>query len=150
VATPAAETMPSPTIRGRYTAGTIGTRQVPSHTGEPGADPARTTETCACLTLQVTSPRWDGVPFTVCLGNAPAAGSAAIAIHFRPLPRYLPGQWPGAEPNVLRLGLADSAFTSADHWHRPSTGEKDDPSAPPAKESGSHGTRPASPVASGQ
>jgi hypothetical protein len=96
--------------------------------------PARSTETCACLTLQVTSPRWDGVPFTVCSGKAPAADSAEIAIHCRRLPRYLPGQWPGAEPNVLRLGLADSAFTSADHWHRPSTGEKNDPSAPPAKE----------------
>jgi glucose-6-phosphate 1-dehydrogenase len=110
VATPAAETMRSQTVRDRYTAGTIGTRQVPSHTG---AGPARSTETCACLTLQVTSPRWDGVPFTVCSGKAPAAGSAAIAIHCRPLP----GQWPGAEPNVLRLGLADSAFTLA-----PSTG----------------------------
>jgi hypothetical protein len=40
------------------------------------------------------------------------ADSAEIASRFRPLPRYLPGQWPGAEPNVLRLGLADSAFTS--------------------------------------
>jgi glucose-6-phosphate 1-dehydrogenase len=99
-------------VRARYTAGTIGTRQVPSHTGEPGVGPARTTETCACLTLQVHSPRWDGVPFTVCSGKALAADSVEIAIHFRPLPRYLPGQWPGAEPNVLRRGLADSAFTS--------------------------------------
>jgi len=38
-------------------------------------------------------------------GKALAADSAEIAIHFRPLPRYLPGQWPGVEPNVLRIGL---------------------------------------------
>jgi glucose-6-phosphate 1-dehydrogenase len=33
------------------------------------------------------------------------ADTAEIAIHFRPLPRYLLDQWPGAGPNVLRLGL---------------------------------------------
>ena len=40
-------------------------------------------------------------------GKALAADSAEIAIHLRPLPRYLLGQWPGAEPNVLRLGLTE-------------------------------------------
>jgi glucose-6-phosphate 1-dehydrogenase len=105
VATPAAETMRSQTVRGRYTAGTIGTRQVPSYVDEPGADPSRNTETYASLTLQVNSPRWAGVPFTLRSGKALAADSAEIAIHFGPLPRYLPGQWPGVEPNVLRVGL---------------------------------------------
>ena len=49
----------------------------------------------------MNSPRWAGVPFTLRSGKALAADSAEIAIHFRPLPRYLPGQWPGVEPNVL-------------------------------------------------
>jgi glucose-6-phosphate 1-dehydrogenase len=53
----------------------------------------------------VNSPRWDKVPFTLRSGQALAADSAEIAICFRPLPRYLPGQWPGAEPNVLTVGL---------------------------------------------
>ena len=61
-------------------------------------------ETYASLTLQVTSPRWNGVPFTLRSGKALAADSAEIAIHFRPLPRYLPGQWPGVEPNTLNAG----------------------------------------------
>ena len=64
-------------------------------------------ETYASLTLQVTSPRWNGVPFTLRSGKALAADSAEIAIHLRPLPRYLPGQWPGVEPNVLRIGLTE-------------------------------------------
>jgi glucose-6-phosphate 1-dehydrogenase len=106
-ATPASETMPSQTVRGRYTAGRIGTRQVPSYVDEPGVDPARNTETYACLTLQVNSPRWDGVSFTLRSGKALAADSAEIAIHFRPLPRYLLDQWPGVEPNVLTLGLTE-------------------------------------------
>ena len=44
VATPAAETMRSHTIRGRYTAGAIGTREVPSYVDEPGVDPGRNTD----------------------------------------------------------------------------------------------------------
>jgi glucose-6-phosphate 1-dehydrogenase len=74
VATPAAETMRSQTVRGRYTAGTIRTRQVLSHTGEPGAGPARTTETCACLTLQVTSPPVGRGPVHRVLGQGPGGG----------------------------------------------------------------------------
>jgi glucose-6-phosphate 1-dehydrogenase len=107
VATPAAETMRSHTIRARYTAGTIGTRQVPSYVDEPGVDPSRNTETYASLTVEVDSPRWAGVPFTLRSGKALAADSAEIAVHFRPLPRYLLDQWPGVEPNVLRIGLTE-------------------------------------------
>jgi glucose-6-phosphate 1-dehydrogenase len=107
VATPAAETLRSQTVRARYTAGTIGTRQVPSYVDEPGVDPSRNTETYASLTLQVNSPRWNGVPFTLRSGKALAADSAEIAIHFRPLPGYLLDQWPGVEPNVLRVGLTE-------------------------------------------
>jgi len=107
VATPQAQMMRSHTTRARYTAGTIGTRQVPSYVDEPGVDPSRNTETYASLTLQVDSPRWAGVPFTLRSGKALAADSAEIAIHFRPLPRYLLDQWPGVEPNVLRIGLTE-------------------------------------------
>ena len=75
VATPAAETMRSATVRARYTAGTIGTRAVPSYVDEPGVDPGRNTETYASLTVEVDSPRWAGVPFTLCSGKALAADS---------------------------------------------------------------------------
>ena len=107
VATPSATLMRSHTVRARYTAGTIGSRQVPSYVDEPGVDPSRNTETYASLTLEVDSARWAGVPFTLRSGKALEADSAEIAIHFRPLPRYLRDQWPGVEPNVLRLGLTD-------------------------------------------
>ena len=107
VATPPAETMRRNTVRARYTAGSIGTRQVPSYVDEPGVDPSRGTETYASLTVDVDSPRWAGVPFTMRSGKALAADSAEIAIHFRPLPGYLLDRWPGVEPNVLRLGLTD-------------------------------------------
>jgi glucose-6-phosphate 1-dehydrogenase len=105
VATPMAEEMRATTVRGRYTAGTIGPRQVPSYVDEPGVDPSRGTETYAALTLEVNSPRWEGVPFTLRSGKAMPADSAEVAVHFRPLPRYMLDRWPGVEPNVLRLGL---------------------------------------------
>ena len=105
VATPTAERMSRDTIRARYTEGSIGTRQVPSYVNEPGVDPGRNTETYASLTLQVNYPRWAGVPFTLRSGKALAEDAAEIAIRFRPLPAYLTDQWPGVEPNVLRIGL---------------------------------------------
>jgi glucose-6-phosphate 1-dehydrogenase len=107
IATPTAERMRSDTIRARYTAGVIGSRHVPSYVDEPGVDPARNTETYASLTVGMNSPRWNGVPFTLRSGKAVETTRAEIAVHFRPLPRYLTDQWPGVEPNVLRIGLMD-------------------------------------------
>lgn len=107
VATPRVERMRRDTVRARYTAGMIGSRQVPSYVDEPGVDPSRNTETYASLTVDVDNPRWAGVPFTLRSGKALKADSAEIAIHFRPLPQYLLGQWPGVEPNALRIGLTE-------------------------------------------
>ena len=111
VATPTPERMRTDTIRARYTEGTIGTRHVPSYVDEPGVDPDRNTETYAALTVHVNSPRWAGVPFTLRSGKALAQDAAEVAIHFRPVPGYLLEQWPGVEPNVLRLGLTDPYVT---------------------------------------
>jgi glucose-6-phosphate 1-dehydrogenase len=107
VATPTAERMRRDTIRARYTAGMIGSRHVPSYVDEPGVDPSRNTETYASLTVDVDNQRWVGVPFTLRSGKALKVDSAEIAIHFRPLPQYLLAQWPGVEPNVLRIGLKE-------------------------------------------
>ncbi|MHB1430831.1 MAG: glucose-6-phosphate dehydrogenase [Streptosporangiaceae bacterium] len=107
VATPTAERIARDTARARYTEGTIGTRQVPSYVDEPGVDPGRGTETHAAITLEVDNPRWAGVPFTLRSGKALPADAAEIAVHFRALPGYLLDQWPGVEPNVLRIGLSD-------------------------------------------
>jgi glucose-6-phosphate 1-dehydrogenase len=107
VATPTSARMRDDTVRARYTEGTIGTRHVPSYVDEPGVDPSRNAETYASLTLHVNSPRWAGVPFTLRSGKALADDAAEIAVRFRPVPGYLLDQWPGVEPNVLRVGLTD-------------------------------------------
>ena len=107
VATPSADRMRSDTIRASYTAGSIGSRQVVSYIDEPGVDPRRNTETYASVTLEVDSARWAGVPFTLRSGKAMEADHAEIAVHFRPLGRYMVERYPGLAPNVLRLGLMD-------------------------------------------
>lgn len=105
VATPSADRIGADTIRARYTEGSIRSRRVPSYVDEPGVDPSRSTETYASVTLEVDNARWAGTPFTLRSGKAMAENSAEIAVHFRPLPRYLADRMPGVEPNVLRLGL---------------------------------------------
>jgi glucose-6-phosphate 1-dehydrogenase len=107
VATPTAERMRADTVRARYTAGMIGSRRVPAYVDEPGVDPSRDTETYASLTVDVDNPRWAGVPFTLRSGKALEANSAEISVYFRPLPQYLIAQWPGIEPNALRIGLTE-------------------------------------------
>jgi glucose-6-phosphate 1-dehydrogenase len=105
IPTPTFEQIQAGTIRARYTAGTIGSRQVPSYVDEPGVDPARGTETYAAIDLAVQNARWAGVPFTLRSGKAMPADSAEIAIHFRRLPPYLFDREVNIEPNVLRIGL---------------------------------------------
>jgi glucose-6-phosphate 1-dehydrogenase len=107
VATPSPQQIRSNTIRARYTAGMIGDRKVPDYNDEPGVHPERNTETYASLTLEVDNPRWSGVPFTLRSGKALPEFSAEIAVHYRPLPRYLLDRYPGVEPNVLRIGLQE-------------------------------------------
>ena len=107
VATPSADRIRSDTIRASYTAGSIGSRQVVSYVDEPGVDPPRNTETYASVTLEVDSARWAGVPFTLRSGKAMAADQAEIAVHFRPIGRYMVERYPGVAPNVLRLGLME-------------------------------------------
>lgn len=107
VATPSVQDMARKSVRARYTAGTIGSRRVPSYVDEPGVDPSRHTETYASLTVEVENPRWNGVPFTLRSGKALPDDAAEIAIHFRPLPKYLLDRWPGVGTNVLRLGLTE-------------------------------------------
>ena len=92
------------TVRARYTEGAIGTRVVPSYVDEPGVDPSRNTETYAALTLHVNSPRWADVPFTLRSGKALATDSAEVAIHFRPIPGFLPRSGPVSNPTPYALG----------------------------------------------
>lgn len=106
VATPDAAAV-GRSVRARYTAGTIGDRQVPDYVAEPGVDASRATETYASVTLEADNARWAGVPITLRSGKSMPANQAEVCVHFKPLPGYLVDQWQGVQPNVLRLGLME-------------------------------------------
>jgi glucose-6-phosphate 1-dehydrogenase len=93
-------------LRARYTAGRIGTRDVPAYLDERGIDLERATETHAELSVRVENWRWAGVPFRLRSGKALARNCAEIAIHFRRPPVHGP-RVDVAPPNTLRIGLAE-------------------------------------------
>lgn len=93
------------TRRGRYLAGTIGEREVPSYVDEQGVDPRRGTETFAEIELTIDSPRWTGTPFVLRSGKALGTDRKEVAVHLRPVPHMPFGHQGTAAPNVLRFGL---------------------------------------------
>ncbi|WP_345800830.1 glucose-6-phosphate dehydrogenase [Microbacterium sp. AZCO] len=91
--------------RARYTAGTIGERELPDYAAEPGVDPARETETLAEVTLEVQTVRWAGVPFTLRSGKALGEKVREIVIRFKEVAHLPQGFTGSAAPSVLRLSL---------------------------------------------
>lgn len=89
---------------GRYTAGSVGGRQLPSYVDEQGVDPEHRTETWARLTVEVDSWRWKGVPVRLRSGKAIGTPRQEILVRFRPAPRDDEAFGEPA-PDALRLDL---------------------------------------------
>ncbi|NKY49641.1 glucose-6-phosphate dehydrogenase [Nocardia vermiculata] len=100
------------TRRARYSAGTIGDRQVPSYRDERGVDPSRGTETFTEIDLTIDNWRWSGTTFTMRTGKALGADHKEVAVHFRPVPQR-PFRPDTTTPNVLRFGLEPESLTLA-------------------------------------
>lgn len=77
----------SRTRRGRYTAGEVDGREIPSYVDEEGVDPERGTETFAEIELEIDSARWSGTPFVLRGGKALSTRRKGIVVHFRPVDR---------------------------------------------------------------
>ncbi len=100
--------MAAGSVRGRYTGGTVGGRELPAYVDEEGVDPARGTETYAEFTVTVDTWRWAGVPFGLRTGKALGTGRREIVVRFKPVP-HLPFGDQQPEPDVLRLRLDPDA-----------------------------------------
>lgn len=97
--------------RGRYTAGTLGDRQVPDYVAEDGVDPALDTETLAEVSLEINNGRWSGVPFVLRSGKALGRAVKEIVVTFRP-PKHLPtGMVDTDRPDRLVLELKPGAIS---------------------------------------
>lgn len=91
--------------RARYTAGSIGDRELPSYVDEPGVDAANETETLAEMVCEVRTERWRGVPITLRSGKALDDADREVIVRFRPV-RHLPDGLTGSTaPSVLRFSL---------------------------------------------
>ncbi|AFY65228.1 glucose-6-phosphate dehydrogenase [Geitlerinema sp. PCC 7407] len=73
-------------VRGQYTTGWMGGKQVPAYREEEGALPQSTTPTYAALKLFVDNWRWQGVPFYLRTGKRMPKKVTEISIHFREVP----------------------------------------------------------------
>ncbi|GAB2514269.1 glucose-6-phosphate dehydrogenase [Microbacterium petrolearium] len=71
--------------RARYTAGKVGSRELPSYADEEGVDASRETETLAQITCEIDTPRWRGVPFVLRSGKAIAADRTTVTVRMRPV-----------------------------------------------------------------
>lgn len=98
--------------RGRYTAGTVGERPLPSYVDEKGVDPSRETETLAQLTCEVQTPRWRGVPFTLRSGKALAKKITTVTLHLRPAP-HIPGFSGEPRSDSITMNLKSGEVTLA-------------------------------------
>lgn len=93
------------TLRGRYSEGRIGSREVPNYVEEPGVDANRETETFAQVMLWIDNWRWAGVPFVLRSGKALGQDRREIAIYFKSVPHLAFTEESRPRPNVLRLEL---------------------------------------------
>jgi glucose-6-phosphate 1-dehydrogenase len=91
--------------RGRYTAGTIGSRKLPAYTAEPGVVAGRRTETLAEMTVAIDTWRWAGVPFVLRSGKAIGRPRQDVVFHLRPVPQLPTGFTGPSEPAQIRIGI---------------------------------------------
>ena len=98
---------PARTVRGQYTAGKIGRREVRSYLQEKGVAADSVTETFFAAEVMIDSWRWAGVPFFLRTGKRLAQRETEVAVVFREAPlRFFEGA--GLEnlrPNHLVLRI---------------------------------------------
>jgi glucose-6-phosphate 1-dehydrogenase len=108
VTAPKPEDMAKATRRARYTAGTVGGKDLPAYVDAEGVDPSRGTETYAEVTFRVSNWRWGGTPFRLRTGKAIGQERREIAVYFKTVPHEPFDD--RDRPNVLRFTLSPDAI----------------------------------------
>jgi glucose-6-phosphate 1-dehydrogenase len=92
-------------VRGRYTAGTVGGEDVQGYMDEKDVPEDSTTETYVALRLEVDNWRWAGVPMYLRHGKRLARKVTEIAVVLKPVPHmgFDEGGSVGVRPNTLVL-----------------------------------------------
>ena len=104
---PAVDDVHQMAVRGQYSKGTAGGKQVPGYLEEEGVKDGSVTETFAAVRLKIDNWRWAGVPFYIRTGKALARKTTEIVITLKPVP-HLAFQQEGSlgvHPNQLILAV---------------------------------------------
>lgn len=97
--------------RARYTAGSLGERDVPDYVAEEGVDPELDTETLAEMVVGIDNDRWRGTPFILRSGKALGQVAKRIEVIFKD-PVHTPTGLHGCQtPDSLVLELKPPAMT---------------------------------------
>jgi glucose-6-phosphate 1-dehydrogenase len=104
---PAVDEVPEMAVRGQYSAGVVGGKDVPGYLEEEGVADSSKTETFAAVRLQIDNWRWAGVPFYIRTGKALARKTTEIVITLKPVPHLAFEQQGslGVHPNQLILAV---------------------------------------------
>ncbi|MHA3775532.1 glucose-6-phosphate dehydrogenase [Verrucomicrobiota bacterium sgz303538] len=92
-------------VRGQYTAGAVGGKEVVGYRQEERVPPNSMTETYVALKLHVNNWRWADVPFYIRVGKRLPKHAAEIAIQFKAAPGVLFNEAEGGGPNVLVIRI---------------------------------------------
>lgn len=94
-------------VRGQYTAGTVGGMQVPGYREEAKVDPQSQTETYVALKVMIDNWRWVGVPFYLRTGKRMSVRDTEIAICFKPAPyaQFRDTEVERLKPNYLKIQI---------------------------------------------
>ena len=93
-------------VRGQYTGGWVGDKQVPGYREEPEVNPESHVDTFVALKLEIQNWRWADVPFYLRTGKRLPRRATEIAIQFKLPPLMLFGESATPpEPNLLALRI---------------------------------------------
>ncbi|MBX8514133.1 glucose-6-phosphate dehydrogenase [Pseudomonas cichorii] len=97
----------SNSVRGQYTKGRSGDREVVGYRDEERVDADSTTETYVALKVLVDNWRWVGVPFYLRTGKRMSSRDTEIAICFKPAPyaQFRDTEVDRLKPNYLRIQI---------------------------------------------
>ncbi len=97
-------------VRGQYSPGHLGGKDVPGYLNEPDVAADSTTETYIAMRLKIDNFRWAGVPFYVRTGKRMAVRRTEIVVHFKQAPYAMFRSTPVGEltPNVMVIHVQPS------------------------------------------
>ncbi|HSE39670.1 MAG TPA: glucose-6-phosphate dehydrogenase [Acidobacteriota bacterium] len=92
-------------VRGQYTRGVIGGKEVPGYREEEGVNPNSKIETFAAIVFRMDNWRWAGVPFYVRSGKRLPKRVTEVAIQFKRVPHHLFPEALFFDPNWLIIRI---------------------------------------------